>query len=135
MTAVAPAAGAARRRRAAVSAVMPAGVAAALTAIAVSRGRSVIHSSSPSTTRVDHACSSAGFGKITGLAAIQAPTIAAWLHRRVHRGTSTSGVLSQRVQALHGLEWRAKTLCLRSAKRRGVLRSFPSAPAPAVDYP
>src|SRR5918995_4841 len=75
MTAVAPAAGAARRRRAAVSAVMPASVAAAFTAIA------------------------------------------AWLHRRVHRGTSTSGVLSQRVQALHGLEWRAKTLCLRSAKR------------------
>jgi hypothetical protein len=25
---------------------------------------------------------------------------------------ATTGVLSQRVQALHGLEWRAKTLCL-----------------------
>jgi hypothetical protein len=70
-TAVAPAAGAARCRRAAISAVMPASVAAALTALAVSRGRSVIHSSSPSTARVDQACSFAGLGKITGLAAIQ----------------------------------------------------------------
>src|SRR5688572_12829593 len=103
---------------------MPASVAAALTAIAVSRGRSVIQSSSPSTARVAQACSSAGLGKTTGLAVIQAPTIAAWLHRRVHAGTSTSGVLIQRVQALHGLEWRAKTVCLRSAKPRGMSRSF-----------
>jgi hypothetical protein len=50
--------------------------------------------------------------------------IAAWLHRRVHAGTSTSGVLSQRVQALHGLEWRAKTMRLSSAKRRDMSGSF-----------
>src|SRR5688572_23641672 len=103
---------------------MPASVAAALTAIAVSRrplGDPEFFAEHP---RVDQACSSAGLGKITGLAAIQELMIAAWLHRRVHAGTSTRGVLSQRVQALHGLEWRAKTLCLRSAERRGMSGSF-----------
>jgi hypothetical protein len=38
-----------------------------------------------------------------GFTANQAPINTAWLRRRVHTGTSTIGVLAQRVHALHGL--------------------------------
>ena len=60
-----------------------------LTAMAASRGRRVIHSSSPSIARVDQALSCAGLPKTNGLTASQNPINTAWLHRRVHIGTST----------------------------------------------
>jgi len=44
---------------------------------------------------------------MNGLTASQSPSNTAWSHRRVHTGTKLSGVLAQRVQALHGLQCRA----------------------------
>jgi hypothetical protein len=41
-------------------------------------------------------------GNTTGFIASHAPINSAWLRRRVHTGTNTSGVLAQRVHALHG---------------------------------
>src|SRR5215204_3867092 len=121
---MATAAGAGRRFLAAASAITPATLAAALTAIALSRGRSVIHSSSPSTARVDHARLCRGTGKTIGFTAIQAATRAAWLQRRFHTGTNTSGVLAHRVQALQGLECLANT-CRLIAPNRDMV-SLPS---------
>src|SRR5262245_9509233 len=80
---------------------------AAVRPLAESRFGPVTDSSSPRIARVAHARSLGGFGKITGLAASHAATRAASRRRRVHTGTSTSGVLAQRVHALHGLECRA----------------------------
>src|ERR1700739_1436886 len=77
------------------------------TNMAASRGRRLIHNSSPSIARADHARSRAGLPKTNGLTASHSATKTAWLHRRVHTGTSGSGVLAQRVHALQGLQCRA----------------------------
>src|ERR1700757_5142914 len=102
-TTVAIAAGASRRRRAEMTAFSAAADVSALTNRAASRGRRLIHSSSPSIARVDQARWWAGLPKTNGLTASQAASKTAWLHRRVHAGTSVNGVLAQRVHALHGL--------------------------------
>lgn len=57
---------------------------------------------------MDQARCCAGLPKTNGLTANQSTINAAWSHRRVHTGTSVSGVLAQRVHALHGLQCRAK---------------------------
>src|SRR6201998_4962655 len=77
------------------------------TNMAASRGRRLIHNSSPSIARADHARSRAGLPKTNGLTASHTAIKTAWLHRRVHTGTSGSGVLAHRVQALQGLQCRA----------------------------
>src|SRR5215217_6303180 len=80
-----------------------------LRAIARSRGRLVIHISSPSIARVAHALSSLGSGNTMGLAISHTRTMAPTLQLRVQMGTKTRGTLSRRVQALQGLEWYLKT--------------------------
>jgi hypothetical protein len=44
---------------------------------------------------------------MNGLTASQSPSNTAWSDLRVQIGTNVSGVLAQRVQALHGLQCRA----------------------------
>src|SRR6201986_4713169 len=81
----------------------------ALTNMAASRGRRLIHSSSPSIARVDQAPSCAGLPKMNGLTASHLASSTPWFHRRVHGGTNINGVLAQRVHALHGLQCRANS--------------------------
>ena len=57
---------------------------------------------------------------MTGLASIQMATPTAWLLRRVQKGTTTSGELAQRDQALSGFECRANT-----ARRMAVTGATP----------
>jgi hypothetical protein len=56
---------------------------------------------------VDHARSCAGLPKTNGSTAGHSAINNAWLHRRVHAGTSGNGALAQRVHAIHGLQCRA----------------------------
>ena len=58
--------------------------------------------SSPSIARVANDDMSSASGVITGLIASQAPIGAYHHQRRVQRGTSSSGVLNRRDQALNG---------------------------------
>src|SRR5262249_11932362 len=103
------AAGSNRWRRAATRATNAVAEVRPLTTVALSRGRRLIHSSSPSIARVDQARSCRGLPKTNGLAAIHTASQTAWLRRRVHAGTRIRGVLAQRVHALHGLQCRAKS--------------------------
>src|SRR5215208_5371094 len=87
-----------------------------LRAIARSRGRLVIHISSPSIARVAHALSFLGLRNMMGLTISHTTTMAPSLQLRFQMGTKTRGTLSRRVQALQGLEW-----CLKTFLRSGLM--------------
>lgn len=75
---------------------------------AVSEVGFVIQISSPRMARVANDLSSRGGGVTTGLIASQMPIGIARRHRRVHTGTSNSGVVAQRDHALTGWQCRSK---------------------------
>src|SRR5829696_5268613 len=103
---------------------MPIADAPAFTAIALSRGRSATHISSPSIALVAQAESSLGAGNTTGLSSSYAPTREACFQLRVQRGTKTRGTLKRRVHALQGLEWCSNTFLVSLFRGEGIRTSF-----------